>query len=218
MESRSYGGGVMAIDKVVLQTNIPQIIALQFADGVLQKSPNGYADQLMFTLSEPAGFKIYLPPIVGKKIADARIQPKQPFSICKRELKEGTTRRIEYQIAPVELAAGSSPAAGAVSSTSSSSTTSSIPAYEHRQPHSNGLHAIESANGKIVAVSPIDPVPAAAPTLEEAYGRVLCTAFELAFATRAYAETRGVRLKVRLSDVQAIAATLHISAQRGGAR
>jgi hypothetical protein len=206
----------MAFDKVVLQTNIPEIIALQFADGVLQRSPNGYADQLMFTLAEPAGYKIYLPPIVGKKISAAGIKVGQRFEICKRELKDGSKKRIEYQIAPVELAAGSSPAAGAVSSTSS--TTSSIPAYEHRQPHSNGLHAIESANGKIVAVAPLTPVPPAPPSLEEQYGRILCTGFDLAYATRAYAETRGVRLKIRLSDVQAIAATLHISAQRGGAR
>jgi hypothetical protein len=85
-----------------LQTNVPETIALQFSDGLLVTSPKGYADRIMYTLTD--GRKLYLPPFVADKVRAAGIQRGEFFTICKREVTQGNRRTVEYQITAPEEA------------------------------------------------------------------------------------------------------------------
>lgn len=84
-----------AVEKVKFQTNIPEIVALQYAQGKAVESPYT-GDQVMFTLVD--GRVMYLPPFVADKIHGAGIPARQPFAIVKREVTHGNRRSVEYQI------------------------------------------------------------------------------------------------------------------------
>ena len=41
---------------------------------------------------------MYVPPVVRTKLVELGIQPREPFTICKAERKEGNRRFIEWQV------------------------------------------------------------------------------------------------------------------------
>ena len=41
---------------------------------------------------------MYVPPVVRTKLTEIGIQPREPFTICKAERKEGNRRFIEWQV------------------------------------------------------------------------------------------------------------------------
>jgi len=82
-------------DILRLQANVPEVIAVEFTDGLPVKSNYG-GDQIMFSLSD--GRRIFLPPFAAKKIADSGVKPKEHFEICKRDVSVGNRRTVEYHI------------------------------------------------------------------------------------------------------------------------
>jgi hypothetical protein len=59
----------MSLEKLLITPNVPVQVALKFAgDGKLCKSQHGYADQVYFTLAQPAGHCIYTDLPVAAKI------------------------------------------------------------------------------------------------------------------------------------------------------
>ena len=90
----------VAADVLRLQANVPQTIAVKFTDGLAVASNYG-GDQIMFSLCD--GRKMFLPPIMAKKIADSGVEANQPFTICKREVAEGNRRRVEYQVEAIKV-------------------------------------------------------------------------------------------------------------------
>jgi hypothetical protein len=50
----------------------------------------------MYTLADER--VMYVPPLVRTKLADLGIQPREPFTICKAERKDGNRRFIEWQV------------------------------------------------------------------------------------------------------------------------
>jgi hypothetical protein len=85
----------MAAETLKFQTNVAEVIALQFAEGrEVQSQYSG--DQVMFSLVD--GRRMYVAPSVAAKIAEAGIGPNTPFEICKRETARGNRRTIEFEI------------------------------------------------------------------------------------------------------------------------
>src|SRR5579862_6127510 len=85
-----------AAASVKFQTNIPERVALAFAEGLPVSSQFG-GDQVMFSLTD--GRKMYVAPIVAQKIAGLGIGAYEEFEICKREQTVGNRRVVNYEVA-----------------------------------------------------------------------------------------------------------------------
>ena len=81
-------------ERIAFQTNVPVTVALAYADGV--QVEGRFGDQIMYTLADER--VMYVPPVVRTKLVELGIQPREPFTICKAERKEGNRRFIEWQV------------------------------------------------------------------------------------------------------------------------
>jgi hypothetical protein len=81
-------------ERIAFQTNVPVTVALAYADGLPVEGRFG--DQIMYTLADER--VMYVPPVVRTKLVELGIQPREPFTICKAERKEGNRRFIEWQV------------------------------------------------------------------------------------------------------------------------
>lgn len=88
-----------------LQTNIPQIIALAYADGKTFPSKiQGAPDQVMFTLTN--GMRVFWPEPFANTIKAAGIAAREQFEVCKREIAKG---RTQFQIRRLDEAPAAAP-------------------------------------------------------------------------------------------------------------
>jgi hypothetical protein len=196
------------------QTNVPEFVALQFAEG-LPVSSKFSGDQVMYTLTDDR--RMYLPPIVADKIRAAGITAGECFSICKREVKSGNRRTVEYQIETAAsgnaAASSTSPLERTVQSTIAApetpvSTQSSYPvaSAEARRLRSDGnaarsLHAV--------------PAPAAAPAADSSAVALMkiagCGAIDAVLDVERYAQERGMTdFAFGADNIQKIASCLFI--------
>jgi hypothetical protein len=96
----------MPLQKIKFQTNITVEATLKFAEGKLCDSQFG-DPQYMFTTIDDHVF--FVAEKVAQKIHGLRLQPQEPFEICKKEVDYGNGRKgIEWQVAKVGLAPGDS--------------------------------------------------------------------------------------------------------------
>src|ERR1019366_9259964 len=94
----------MPLQKIKFQTNITVEAALKFAEGKLCDSQFG-DPQYMFTTIDDHVF--FVAEKVAQKIHGLRLQPQEPFEICKKEVDYGNGRKgIEWQVAKVGFAPG----------------------------------------------------------------------------------------------------------------
>jgi hypothetical protein len=81
-------------EKLRFETNVPEVVALKFDDGL--DVEGRYGDQVMYTLEDDR--VMYVPPAVRSKIQKLGIQRGDEMTICKREVKSGNRRGIEWQV------------------------------------------------------------------------------------------------------------------------
>jgi len=81
-------------ERIAFQTNVPVTVALAYADGL--QVEGRFGDQIMYTLADER--VMYVPPVVRSKLVELRIQPGEPFTICKAERKQGNRRFIEWHV------------------------------------------------------------------------------------------------------------------------
>src|SRR5215472_10131367 len=81
-------------ERIAFQTNVPVTVALAYADGL--QVEGRFGDQILYTLADER--VMYVPPMVRTKLVELGIQPREPFTICKAERKEGNRRFIEWQL------------------------------------------------------------------------------------------------------------------------
>jgi len=81
-------------ERIAFQTNVPVTVALAYADGL--QVEGRFGDQIMYTLADER--IMYVPLVVRTKLVELGIQPREPFTICKAERKEGNRRFIEWQV------------------------------------------------------------------------------------------------------------------------
>jgi hypothetical protein len=85
-------------DKIQFQTNVPESVALKYADG--KRVESRYNDyEVYYSLTD--GRALYATPALAQKIADLAPAAGEVFTICKREIRDGNRKRIEWQVAPV---------------------------------------------------------------------------------------------------------------------
>lgn len=185
-----------------LQTNVPETIALEFADGLPVESQFG-GDQVMFSLTD--GRKWYASPFVAQKVAAAGIAAKQPFTICKREVSQGNRRTVEYQIQIEAAAAFSENATAAIGSTYSSNlTTQAYNGNAARQLHVMNAPAAPPAS----APAPAAAQDSSAVALMKIAG---CGAIDAVLDVEKYAQSKGmVDFSFGADNIQKIASCLFI--------
>lgn len=188
-----------------LQSNVPETIALEFADGLPVASRFG-GDQVMFSLCD--GRKLYLSPYVADKIAAAGIGARQPFTLCKREVTNGNRRTIDYQIEAAAAANGAGPAA-----TEPAPVVRNTPQTQQRSVTPS---APPSSLPSQAAATPA-PVTATTPgALMTAAGRA---AVDAVLEIERYAQSRGMTdFAFGADNLQAIAVSLFIAMDRKGGR
>ena len=84
---------------VRFEMNVPQEVVLKFSEGVMKQGRFGY--QVMYTLADDR--LMYVPRFVASRISALEIQPGELFTICKREIKDGQRKSIEWRVTRVEL-------------------------------------------------------------------------------------------------------------------
>ncbi len=76
------------------QTNVPETIALAFDEG---KPVQGrFGDQIFYTLVDDR--VAYVPLIVDAKRRELGIRRNEEFTVCKREVAEGTRRGVRWEV------------------------------------------------------------------------------------------------------------------------
>jgi len=87
-------------EKLTLEANIPEEIALKFPDGleIAERQVNGqtYSAQVMFTLTDDR--KWYTSPVVAEMIRKEQIVRGERFRVCKRVTGSGPKSTTRYQI------------------------------------------------------------------------------------------------------------------------
>jgi hypothetical protein len=81
-------------ERIAFQTNVPVTVALAYADGL--QVEGRFGDQILYTLADER--VMYVPPVVRSKLVELGVQPREPFTLCKAERKEGNRRFIEWQV------------------------------------------------------------------------------------------------------------------------
>ena len=87
------------MEKCIFEVNIPQTVALKYANGKRVESRyNEY--EMYFSLTD--GRALYASPALATKIEALAPAAGELFSICKKEVRDGQRKRIEWQVAPAE--------------------------------------------------------------------------------------------------------------------
>ncbi len=183
-------------------TNIPEIVSLKFSEGLPCKSKVNDEDQVMFTLADER--RMYLSPYAAKLISDQGIRKSQPFSICKREHREGAVKSIRWE---VKLVGEPQPEGQAPAAVAAPLITE---AYK-QQP--NGI-----ANGNGHTNGNGLPKPAGDVVEQRSFllRRLLLETVDTAHAAEQHAQTLHCELRFTSEDVRCMAISLYISATNGG--
>ena len=89
------------MEKCTFDTNVPQSVALKYADGKRVESRyNEY--EVYYSLTD--GRALYATPALASKIAALGPAAGEEFTICKREIRDGQRKRIEWQVTGATVA------------------------------------------------------------------------------------------------------------------
>jgi len=175
------------------ETNVPVEVALAFDTG---KPVEGrYGDQLLYTLTDDR--VMYVPPIVGDHIQKLGIGRDEPFLICKAEVKNGSRRSIEWKVARQRPA-----------------PTPTVQVEPAPAPASAAVTPVNGNNKTFACQAEADPLSSMAAVMLTA----LSAAVDVAHLAEQYAVGKGLNVRFASEDVRAIALTLYIGSNRGGAR
>jgi hypothetical protein len=194
-------------DVLKLETNVPQTIALAFAEGLTMPSKFG-GDQKMFSLSD--GRKWFTAPYIADKLKQAGVVAEQPFTICKREVVTGNRRAVEYQIET-----GSAATAPASQSTSQQAVQISQSHSIHAVPAPVALAApVASASGFPIAPAATTPTVDTSASAIAFAGRA---AVDAVLAVESYARQKGLTdFSFDGEQLSRIWISLYIDARKGG--
>lgn len=180
------------MEKLVFQTNISETIALKYARG--KRVESRYSEyEVYYSLTD--GRAMYATPALDAKITACSPGEGELFTVCKREIKDGQKKRIEWQVAlatdaatneePVRQERAAAPVA-AVKST----------------PHAGAV--------------PDAPILSQQPLAQTMAGALIAAIDALAVA-RDYGKKKGFALEFNEEDVRTCAASLFIAATKNDA-
>ena len=142
----------------------------------------------MYTLADER--VMYVPPVVRSKLVELGVQPREPFTICKAERKEGNRRFIEWQV-------------------NRDGNSDDLPPSEtppQVNGKANGPGTPKSSNGQSANGQ------SAVSHLEQA----LASSIDAAIAAEQYAAAKGFPVRFGSEDLRAMALSLFIQHTREG--
>lgn len=201
-------------DTVKFEVNIPQVVALAFAEGrPVESAFTG--EQIMFSLVD--GRRMYLPPFVAQKIKSAGIGPRAPFQICKKQVG----RSMQYEITTHNDEAAGAENAGRCDQSKNGAQQQLQPVLD---PNTNTFQFPASvpkhtpAQVAVIERKLSADVAAAAPSAPSMVNRILASyvvAFDVVAQLQRAVEERGLPLNfLQEEHVRAIAATAFIEANK----
>ena len=182
------------------QTNIPEVIALEFSEGRAVQSQFG-GDQVMYSLTD--GRRMYVSPFVADKIRNAGITAGVPFELCKREVARGNQRSVEFQIRTINDMGGAA------------AETAPLPATTTQQPN----HSARLQVAAPVAAPAAVPPQAAEPTAIAMLKRAGFAAVDAVLEVESYAQSRGmVDFEFGAENLQKVWLAIYIDSRKNGGR
>lgn len=178
-------------EKLVLQPNVPEVIALQFTQGKTVPSIYG-GPEVMFTLAD--GRVMFLKPAEAEKIYEAGVAARKPFEAMRKKLAGGA---IDFVVRTQNDAA-------AASSRDAAARTTTMPAKELPSQNSNGN-----------SPAPPPPTTQATPASRRMMG-ALIAAIDAITEAQIYAKRRGLELELIGEDVRCLASTIYIQEAKEG--
>ncbi|MEP6539677.1 MAG: hypothetical protein ABJF23_30370 [Bryobacteraceae bacterium] len=185
------------METIKFETNMPQVLALAFAEGKPVESQFTGA-QVMFSTVD--GRRMYLAPFVAEKIRAAGIAARIPFEICKKQVG----RSIEWQVRTHNAAAGAVSEATPTAAQVRSSNQTVPKEYNDDGRHDQAMAA---------------PIPAAAAQLTQTGTKLmgaLAAAVDAVMEAEIYCARHGREIRFTSEDVRALAITVYISDCKGG--
>jgi hypothetical protein len=179
-------------EKVQFDTNVPVEVALLYADG--RDVEGRFGDQVMYTLADDR--VMFVPPIVRDRFVQLGVVAGELVTVCKREVKQGNRRSIQWQVERLE--------GSATGETSKATPAAPAPAPSQSQ-------------------KPPQATTPAAPEVGSLLGPrgsqlrlALCSAIEAAQLAEEHAKARSYVVRFSADEITRMALTLLIDAQRGG--
>jgi hypothetical protein len=193
-----------APDTLKLAVGESHVIALQYAEGKPCTSRFSGA-QIMYSLVD--GRKLFVDEYVATRIRALGVGPGDEFSISKQESFAGNRRTVEVVVRPLRRAgaSGAAPATNHVAGNGFSQSQATVASVQC---------PVASADASGTGHS---PVSGAGETHAAIMARCYCSAVDIALATIACAEKKGLRLSAQFEDVRAMGTALLI-AETGGRR
>jgi hypothetical protein len=189
-------------ERIVFQTNVPVTAALAYPDGI--KVEGRYGDQVMYPLSDER--VMYVPPIVRDKLVEIGVRPKEPFSICKSERRDGNRRFIEWIVKRLDAEQPVAQMPEPNGNHSPSVTTAAtVGASAHAGNNGNGKSNCATAVALIGSHNGHASLRAA-----------LASSIDAAIEAEQYAAAHGLSVRFGSEDLRAMALSLFIQHARDG--
>jgi hypothetical protein len=183
------------------ETNVPVEIALAYPCGKLVEGR--YGDQYYYSLAD--GRSAYVEPVVERKRQELGIGKGEPFTVCKKETRNGNRRSIEWQVARVDPAP-ETPLARQLEQSIRKVEEAKKPAIAAPAPVASGAPENTGNNQQTDGSAP-------APTL---LAMSLRAAIDAARDAEQYAARQNYSLRFTSEDLRAMALSLYIQGAREG--
>ena len=213
------------------ETNIPVEVALQNEVGITVAGR--YSDRVMYKLSDDR--RMYVAPYVARCISDLKIRVGEPFRICKRYVKNGRSKTVDWLVerldadfethlerdlqASIDLA-NSRNETSATASPATSEPPKPVIALPRRVTKAPDLHAkvptpvYGSANGHSPSSLPNGSVDEKQLLPDTQLTHALKTAISAAVEAERFAKTLDYNIRFTTDDVRSMAITILIGMQQ----
>ncbi len=185
--------------------NSPVEVVLRFEVG--KRVEGRYGDQVMYSLLDNR--VMYVPPYVEQRIQELAVGAGEPLLLCKKEVKEGNRRWIEWSV----KRAPQQPLPSANVTVAAETAQSNAPSHGNgsTKGKTNG-HANGAINGSALTLTPAPATSAGISAMEIA----LNGATELAQRVERRAASNNYSVRFSGEDIRAIGLTIFIQAMRDG--
>jgi len=185
-------------------TNAPVELALQWNDG--KRVEGRYGEQVMYTLDDNR--VMYVPPVVAQKIRELGIRAREPFEICKTELRQDNKRWIEWRVRKIEEPRHPAELANAPEAAAADPSNNA-------QNHRNGSthQAARTLDFQASPDGTLLPIPVTGPGIM-AMELAMSGAAEIAQRVESRSRIRNYSLQFTSEDIRAIGLTMFIQAMR----
>jgi hypothetical protein len=202
----------MQREKIEFPTNTPVVLKLDWDEGTLK--PGRFGDEYMYVCDNDARI-MWVKPELHTLIQQSGARAGDEIAITKREVKEGSRRRTQWEVEKVEEEPAASQAAALPPRQAQPAPRTSQPVKPAHIPAPQPAPEIAAQlcevhrEANCILCTPTEERPEALPL-----ARALRAAINAAAAAESHAAVQGLAIRFSAEDVRAMALTLLIDANR----